>query len=42
MRFSVIVPTFGRPDEVRELLSSFIDQEFKDYEINIVDGSLDT
>ena len=42
MRFSVIVPTFGRPDEVRELLSSFIDQEFKDYEIIIVDGSLDT
>lgn len=42
MRFSVIVPTFGRPDEVRELLSGFIDQEFNDYEIIIVDGSHDT
>ncbi len=42
MRFSVIVPTFGRPDEVRELLSGFIDQEFRDFEIIIVDGSHDT
>lgn len=42
MRFSVIVPTFGRPEEVKELLSSFLDQDNKDFEIIIVDGSLDT
>lgn len=41
MRFSVVVPTFGRPEEVKELLSSFIVQDYKDYEIIIVDGSPD-
>ena len=41
MHFSVIIPTFGRPDEVRELLSGFAAQEYKDYEIIIVDGSHD-
>jgi len=41
VRFSVVVPTFGRPEEVKELLSSFITQDYKDYEIIIVDGSPD-
>jgi GT2 family glycosyltransferase len=41
VRFSVIVPTFGRPEEVKELLSSFPAQDYKDYEIIIVDGSND-
>jgi GT2 family glycosyltransferase len=41
VRFSVVVPTFGRPEEVRELLSSFTTQDYKDYEIIIVDGSPD-
>ena len=42
MRFSVVVPAFGRPEEVKELLSGFIAQDYKDYEIIIVDGSPDT
>ncbi len=41
MLFSVIVPAFGRPGEVKELLSSFVEQQFKDFEIIIVDGSMD-
>jgi glycosyltransferase involved in cell wall biosynthesis len=39
--FSVIVPTFGRPGEVRELLSGFAIQQFMDFEVIIVDGSPD-
>ena len=40
MFFSVIIPVYNRPDEVRELLGSFLDQSFSDYEIIIVeDGS---
>ncbi len=42
MLFSVIVPAFGRPVEVKELLSSFTEQHFKDFEIIIVDGSMDS
>ncbi len=42
MKFSVVVPTFGRPEEVRELLSSFAAQDYRDYEIILVDGSHDT
>ena len=40
--FSVIIPAFGRPEEVKELLSGFTVQQFKDFEIIIVDGSPDT
>jgi glycosyltransferase involved in cell wall biosynthesis len=39
--FSVIVPTFGRPGEVRELLSGFAEQKSADFEVIIVDGSPD-
>lgn len=38
--FSFIVPVYNRPDEVRELLSSLLTQQEKDFEVVIVeDGS---
>lgn len=40
-RFSIIVPTFGRPDEVTELLKSLEVQTCKDFEVILADGSLD-
>jgi len=40
MKYSLIVPVYNRPDEVRELLESLAAQDFRDYEILIVeDGS---
>ncbi len=40
MRFSLIVPVFNRPDEIKELLESLTRQTFTDFEIIIVeDGS---
>jgi glycosyltransferase involved in cell wall biosynthesis len=40
MRYSVIVPVYNRPQEVRELLESLTRQSFKDFEVIIVeDGS---
>lgn len=40
MRYSVIVPVYNRPDEVKELLESLTEQEFKDFEVIVVeDGS---
>lgn len=40
MRYSVIVPLYNRPDEIRELLESLTKQEFKDFEVLVVeDGS---
>jgi glycosyltransferase involved in cell wall biosynthesis len=41
MLFSVVVPTYGRPDEVTELLSSLENQELKDFEVILGDGSPD-
>jgi glycosyltransferase involved in cell wall biosynthesis len=41
MYFSVIVPTFSRPDEVTELLTSLEAQQNKNFEVIIADGSLD-
>jgi glycosyltransferase involved in cell wall biosynthesis len=41
MYFSVIVPTFSRPDEVSELLTSLAEQQEKNFEVIIADGSLD-
>ncbi len=41
MYFSVIVPTFSRPDEVSELLTSLVEQQEKNFEVIIADGSLD-
>lgn len=37
MRFSVLVPVFNRPNEVRELLESLSNQTFRDYEVVVVD-----
>ncbi len=43
MKYSIIVPVFNRPDEVRELLSSLTQQTHKDFEVIIVeDGSKNT
>lgn len=40
MRYSVIIPVYNRPDEVDELLQSLTEQNFKDFEVVIVeDGS---
>ena len=39
MKYSVIVPTFNRPDEVSELLDSLIRQTFRDFEVILADGS---
>jgi glycosyltransferase involved in cell wall biosynthesis len=41
MYFSIIVPTFSRPDEVTELLTSLEAQLYKNFEVIIADGSLD-
>jgi len=40
MKYSVIVPVYNRPDEVKELLESLASQRFSDFEVIIVeDGS---
>lgn len=40
MRYSIIIPVFNRPDEVDELLQSLTEQQFRDFEVVIVeDGS---
>ncbi|GMQ25235.1 glycosyltransferase [Algoriphagus sp. oki45] len=40
MFFSIIIPVFNRPDEIRELLSSISTQDFLDFEVIVVeDGS---
>ena len=40
IRYSIIVPVFNRPDEVRELLESLCRQTEKDFELIVVeDGS---
>ncbi len=41
MFFSVIVPTFSRPDEVSELLTSLESQDNKNFEVILADGSMD-
>ena len=43
MRYSIVVPVFNRPDEVRELLESLTCQSLSDFEVIIVeDGSKST
>lgn len=38
--YSIIIPLYNRPDEIRELLDSLSKQEFKDFEVIVVeDGS---
>ena len=40
MRYSVIVPLFNRPEEIRELLESLLEQTYTDFEVLVVeDGS---
>ena len=41
MRFSVVVPTFKRKDEVYELLESLCQSEYKDFEVILADGTPD-
>jgi len=41
MKFSVILPTFHRPDDVSSFLESMQNQKYKNFEIIIGDGSLD-
>jgi len=38
-KYSLIIPTFGRPDEVDEFLESLTHQQFKDFEVIIADGT---
>lgn len=39
MKFSLIVPTFGRPDEVTEFLESLLEQNHSSFEVIISDGT---
>mgnify|MGYP006283992131 FL=1 len=40
MKYSIVIPVFNRPNEVRELLESLTEQEYKNFEILIIeDGS---
>ena len=40
LKYSIIIPVFNRPDEVKELLDTLVLQTYKDFEIIIVeDGS---
>jgi cellulose synthase/poly-beta-1,6-N-acetylglucosamine synthase-like glycosyltransferase len=41
MFYSIILPTFGRPDEVENFLESISIQQNKNFEVIIADGSLD-
>jgi glycosyltransferase involved in cell wall biosynthesis len=39
-KFSVIIPVYNRPDEVRELLQSLCEQDYTDFEVLVIeDGS---
>ena len=42
MKYSIIVPVFNRPDEVRELLDSLTQQTLKDFEVVIVEDGSET
>ena len=41
MKYSCIIPTFKRKDEVDELLDSFTKMEYKDFEVILADGTPD-
>jgi glycosyltransferase involved in cell wall biosynthesis len=39
-KFSIIIPVYNRPDEVRELLQSLCEQDYTDFEVLVIeDGS---
>ncbi|UFH57427.1 glycosyltransferase family 2 protein [Spirosoma sp. KNUC1025] len=43
MRFSVIIPVFNRPDELRELLDSLTKQTYRNFDVLVIeDGSTNT
>ncbi len=37
MRFSIIIPVFNRPDELRELLGSLTKQTYQNFEVLVID-----
>ena len=40
MKFSIIIPVFNRPDEIKDLIQSIVDQKYRDIEIIVIeDGS---
>lgn len=39
MKFSLISPTFGRPEEVTEFLESLLTQNYQDFEVLLGDGT---
>lgn len=39
MKYSLITPTFGRPEEVLEFLDSLRSQQYSDFEVIIADGT---
>ena len=39
MLFSIIIPLFNRPDELKECLESLSKQSYKNFELLLVDGS---
>ena len=42
-QFSIIIPVYNRPDEMREMLESLVQQSVKDFELIVVeDGSTDS
>jgi glycosyltransferase involved in cell wall biosynthesis len=41
MVFSVVIPVYNRPDEIRELLQSLTKQTFTDFEVIVVDDGSD-
>ena len=39
-RYSIIIPVYNRPDELKELLESLTKQSYKDFEVIVIeDGS---
>ena len=38
-KYSLISPTFGRPEEVTEFLESLLEQDYKDFEVVLGDGT---
>lgn len=43
MFFSIVVPVYNRPNEIKELLESLVDQEYRQFEVIVVeDGSSET
>ena len=39
MKYSLISPTFGRPEEVTEFLESLLSQNHSDFEVVLGDGT---